>query len=76
MRLFRKGEQIVEEGCLSFPNKFAKIVRPKEWNVDIWRNCETSGNNLITLSFISLATLLVKAIAKISLGSTFFSPIK
>ena len=26
----RKGEQTVEEGCLSFPNKFAKIVRPKE----------------------------------------------
>lgn len=26
----QKGEQIVEEGCLSFPNKFAKVVRPKE----------------------------------------------
>lgn len=25
-----KGEQEVDEGCLSFPNKFAKIVRPKE----------------------------------------------
>ena len=25
-----KGEQTVDEGCLSFPNKFAKIVRPKE----------------------------------------------
>ena len=25
-----KGEQTVEEGCLSFPNKFAKIVRPQE----------------------------------------------
>ena len=25
-----KGEQEVEEGCLSFPNKFAKIVRPEE----------------------------------------------
>lgn len=24
-----KGEQTVEEGCLSFPNKFAKVVRPK-----------------------------------------------
>lgn len=24
-----KGTQIVEEGCLSFPNKFAKIERPK-----------------------------------------------
>ena len=26
----QEGEQTVEEGCLSFPNKFAKIVRPKE----------------------------------------------
>lgn len=28
-----KGEQTVDEGCLSFPNKFAKIVRPKEVTV-------------------------------------------
>ena len=25
-----KGKQKVEEGCLSFPNQFAKMVRPKE----------------------------------------------
>lgn len=25
-----KGEQEVEEGCLSFPNQFAKVVRPDE----------------------------------------------
>lgn len=25
-----KGEQCVEEGCLSFPNQFGKVVRPKE----------------------------------------------
>lgn len=25
-----KGEHEVEEGCLSFPNQFAKIVRPEE----------------------------------------------
>ncbi len=25
-----KGEQEVDEGCLSFPNKFAKVVRPAE----------------------------------------------
>ena len=25
-----KGEHEVEEGCLSFPNKFAKVVRPEE----------------------------------------------
>ncbi len=26
----QKGEQIVEEGCLSFPDKFGKVKRPKE----------------------------------------------
>lgn len=26
----QKGQQEVEEGCLSFPNKFAKIIRPAE----------------------------------------------
>lgn len=25
-----KGKQEVEEGCLSFPNQFAKVIRPKE----------------------------------------------
>ena len=25
-----KGEQEVEEGCLSFPNQYAKMIRPKE----------------------------------------------
>ena len=25
-----KGNQEVEEGCLSFPNEYAKIIRPKE----------------------------------------------
>lgn len=25
----QSGEQEVDEGCLSFPNKFAKIIRPK-----------------------------------------------
>lgn len=25
-----KGTQEVEEGCLSFPNKFAKVIRPEE----------------------------------------------
>jgi len=28
-----KGVQTVDEGCLSFPNKFAKIERPKEVTV-------------------------------------------
>ena len=29
----QKGKQEVEEGCLSFPNQFAKVVRPKEVTV-------------------------------------------
>ena len=29
-----KGEQEVEEGCLSFPNKYAKVIRPKEVTVE------------------------------------------
>lgn len=38
-----KGEQTVEEGCLSFPNKFAKIVRPKEVTV---RALDEKGNKI------------------------------
>lgn len=30
----RKGEQIVDEGCLSFPNKFGKVKRYKEVTVE------------------------------------------
>ena len=30
----QKGEQEVEEGCLSFPNKYAKVIRPKEITVE------------------------------------------
>ena len=26
----QKGEQECEEGCLSFPNKFGRVIRPKE----------------------------------------------
>ncbi len=29
-----KGEQEVEEGCLSFPNKYAKMIRPKEVTIE------------------------------------------
>ena len=29
-----KGEQIVEEGCLSFPNQFGKVKRPQEVEVE------------------------------------------
>lgn len=30
----QKGEQEVEEGCLSFPNQFAKIIRPSEVTIE------------------------------------------
>ena len=30
----QKGAQTVEEGCLSFPNKFAKIVIPEEVTIE------------------------------------------
>ena len=29
-----KGQREVEEGCLSFPNQFAKVIRPKEVEVE------------------------------------------
>lgn len=29
-----KGKQIVEEGCLSFPNKFAQVERPEQLTVE------------------------------------------
>ena len=29
-----KGEQEVDEGCLSFPNQYAKVIRPKEVTVE------------------------------------------
>lgn len=32
--LKQKGEQEVEEGCLSFPNQFAKIIRPAEVTIE------------------------------------------
>ena len=32
--LSEKGEQCVDEGCLSFPNQFGKVKRPKELVVE------------------------------------------
>lgn len=29
-----KGQQEVEEGCLSFPNKYVKVIRPEELTVE------------------------------------------
>ena len=31
-----KGEQEVEEGCLSFPNQFANVIRPAEVVAEYW----------------------------------------
>ena len=31
-----KGEREVDEGCLSFPNKFAKVIRPAEVTAEYW----------------------------------------
>ncbi len=30
----QKGEQEVEEGCLSFPNQYAKVIRPEEITIE------------------------------------------
>ncbi len=32
----KKGEHEVEEGCLSFPNEFAVLIRPKEVEVEYY----------------------------------------
>lgn len=39
----QKGTQTVEEGCLSFPNKFARIVRPEEIIV---KGLDENGNEV------------------------------
>lgn len=51
-----KGEQEVEEGCLSFPNQYAKIVRPKEVTVEA---LDRSGKKIT----IKAKDLLAQAIA-------------
>ena len=51
-----KGEQEVEEGCLSFPNQYAKMIRPKEVTVEAFDR----NNKKIT---IKAKDLLAQAIA-------------
>lgn len=51
-----KGSQEVEEGCLSFPNKFAKIIRPTEVTV---KGLNENGKNIK----ISAKGLLAQALA-------------
>ena len=51
-----KGEQEVEEGCLSFPNQYAKMIRPKEVVVEA---IDRSGKKIT----IKSKDLLAQAIA-------------
>lgn len=51
-----KGEQEVDEGCLSFPNQYAKVIRPKEVTVEA---LDRSGNKIT----IKAKDLLAQAIS-------------
>ena len=51
-----KGEQEVEEGCLSFPNQYAKLIRPKEVTVEA---LDRNGKKIV----IKSKELLAQAIA-------------
>ena len=51
-----KGEQEVEEGCLSFPNQYAKLIRPKEVTVEA---LDRYGKKIV----IKAKDLLAQAIA-------------
>ena len=50
-----KGEQEVDEGCLSFPNQYAKVIRPKEVTVEA---LDRSGKKIV----IHAKDLLAQAI--------------
>ncbi len=51
-----KGEQEVEEGCLSFPNQYAKLIRPKEVTVEA---LDRSGKKIV----IKAKDLLAQALS-------------
>ena len=51
-----KGEQEVEEGCLSFPNQYAKLIRPKEVTVEA---LDENGKKVV----IKAKDLLAQAVA-------------
>ena len=51
-----KGEQEVDEGCLSFPNQYAKVIRPKELTVEA---LDRDGKKIV----IKAKDLLAQAIA-------------
>jgi len=52
-----KGEHEVEEGCLSFPNKYAKLIRPKEVVVEALdrngKKNKNKGKRFISTSYLS-----------------------
>ena len=50
-----RGEQEVDEGCLSFPNQYAKVIRPKEVTVEA---LDRSGKKIV----IKAKDLLAQAI--------------
>ena len=50
-----KGEQEVDEGCLSFPNQYARVIRPKEVTVEA---LDRSGKKIV----IKAKDLLAQAI--------------
>lgn len=50
------GEHEVEEGCLSFPNQYAKLIRPKEVTVEA---LDRSGKKIV----IKAKDLLAQAVA-------------
>lgn len=50
-----KGEQTVEEGCLSFPNQFAKVKRPMEVTVEA---LDRNGNKIKVIGKELLAQAL------------------
>ena len=49
-----KGEQEVDEGCLSFPNKFAKVIRPAELTVK-FTNLDGKTEQLKAKDFLAQA---------------------
>ena len=51
-----KGKQKVDEGCLSFPNQYAKLIRPKEVTVEA---LDRNGKKIV----IKSKELLAQAIA-------------
>ena len=51
-----KGAKKVEEGCLSFPNQYAKLIRPKEVTVEA---LDRSGKKIV----IKAKDLLAQAVA-------------